>query len=821
MRIIIFLLIILSHNLLFSVNIDSLLLVYENGNQKDKLNTLWEIGEYYSDKDYDTSLYYLNTLFQHKDEITKKLMLKLNISYGEVYINLGEYDKSFSFLNKALELNKKVSDTSSYASINNYIGILYKMQGQYDTALYYYEKASYYYHQIGDNDGEGYLYINIGNINNALSNYDDASKFYQKAIKLGKELSNNIFLYSAYNGLGVIEYKKGDYYKAIKYFRSSVKVNKVDSNYRGMSMCFNNIGMIHYELGNYKTSVNYYNEALKIFNQLGDKIGISGTYSNIGIVYNENKEYKKAKEFYDKALKIVLELGNKREISNIYSNLGGVYLNTKEIMQSKYYLEKALKIKIDIDEKEGISSIYISLSNVYNKLGDSLNEPRYYRMAIYNAKNGLEIAEEINTIPNKKVAYESLYNSYYKLSDLENAYYYINLFMNAKDSLYNEKKMIELQNIEAKYENVKKEQELEKNKILIAKKEAEAAKQNIFIYALIIGFLLAIVVLILFLINIRNKKKANRILSEQKNEISEKNTELNQRNEEILTQRDEIEVQKSQLESIHFSLTESIDYAKNIQSSILSNTILLKDNFTDSFVSFIPKDVVSGDFYWWTKINDTIIVAAVDCTGHGVPGAFMSMLGVTLLNEIVIKEQNIQPNIILNKLRQDVIKSLNQDKSNDNQKDGMDISLVSINIKTNEIQFAGANNPLYIIKNEKLKIENDTIKLYKVDELSNLKLYEVKADKMPIAIYEKMNDFSTKKIQLEKGDTIYLFSDGFADQFGGEKGKRITTKRFKNLILSNSNKKMNEQKQDLENFFNQWKNESAQIDDILVIGIKI
>ena len=290
--------------------------------------------------------------------------------------------------------------------------------------------------------------------------------------------------------------------------------------------------------------------------------------------------------------------------------------------------------------------------------------------------------------------------------------------------------------------------------------------------------------------------------------------EVTSQKDEIEAQRDLVQTQKNKIEVIYSEITQSIAYAMRIQQSVLPEHNVLTKYFSDFFILFNPKDKVSGDFYWWKNINNRTIVSAVDCTGHGVPGAFMSMLGSTFLNEIINSNNNLPTGEILNILRARIIETLKQKGKTGEQKDGMDMSIISVNHKTNSIQFSGANNPLYIIS----KSINDFKPLMNFGEIG---LYEVKPNKMPIAIYEKMDSFPTHEIQLKKGDLLYMFSDGFADQFGGPKNKKFKYKAFKKLLLENSEKTMNEQKYILENAFNNWKGNYEQIDDVVVVGIKI
>ena len=287
---------------------------------------------------------------------------------------------------------------------------------------------------------------------------------------------------------------------------------------------------------------------------------------------------------------------------------------------------------------------------------------------------------------------------------------------------------------------------------------------------------------------------------------------IHERTKEIVKQKDKIAMQRDVVTYQKQEITDSISYAQTIQKAVLPKEEVLKEVFSDYFILFRPKDIVSGDFYWMSKKNNHVIFTAADCTGHGVPGAFMSMLGVSFLNKIVNEQSIIQPNIILNKLRENIIDSLQQKGFSEENQDGMDISICSINIENKKLQFAGANNPMLLIKKRNKEIILD----------------EIKADRMPVAIYSIMNDFTNIEIQLEKGDAIYLFSDGFIDQFGGPKGKKFMKKNFKDLILENQNKDMTGQKdiltQNIEDWMKYKTNSNSsfeQIDDIIVLGVEI
>jgi serine phosphatase RsbU (regulator of sigma subunit) len=297
-------------------------------------------------------------------------------------------------------------------------------------------------------------------------------------------------------------------------------------------------------------------------------------------------------------------------------------------------------------------------------------------------------------------------------------------------------------------------------------------------------------------------RNENIILEEK---VRLRTSELQQANHEIEAQRDLVTKQKEHIEEIHKEVTDSIHYAKRLQTSAIPGLKELREQFADMFILFKPKDVVSGDFYWYAKCGNNIVFTVADCTGHGVPGAFMSILGISLLKEIVIKGGLTRPDMILNLLRDEIIKALGQTGAPGEQKDGMDISICSVNKETLQLQWAGANLPCLIVR--------DGI------------MTELKGDKMPIAIYEKMERFTLQEFRLQGNDIIYLSGDGYHDQFGGPQNKKFMSKRFKELLVSISGRSMEEQKEILNETIEDWETgyetRYEQTDDITVMGLKV
>ena len=294
---------------------------------------------------------------------------------------------------------------------------------------------------------------------------------------------------------------------------------------------------------------------------------------------------------------------------------------------------------------------------------------------------------------------------------------------------------------------------------------------------------------------------------------------------EIRRQKDEIEEQKQLVDEKNKDITDSIEYASTIQTAILPAPEYLQEVLPENFILFRPRDIVSGDFYWAHQLSDGKVVAtAADCTGHGVPGAFMSMIGNSLLNEIIIEKRIDKADEILNLLKDGIIRALNPEGKTEQSKDGMDLSLVVWDPNTRTVDFAGANNPLYIIRENATPLQRITGETFEPNlEEEGKHLYEIKGDKQPIGyLSERHNQpFSTHKLKAEPGDVIYLFSDGYADQFGGPKGKKFKYKPFKRLLCKLQGRPMAEQLHSLETAFEDWRGNIEQVDDVCVIGIRL
>jgi serine phosphatase RsbU (regulator of sigma subunit) len=357
-----------------------------------------------------------------------------------------------------------------------------------------------------------------------------------------------------------------------------------------------------------------------------------------------------------------------------------------------------------------------------------------------------------------------------------------------KDTLTNQKEKIEHQIAMIDHQLSRISEQESKIKVQLATLE----KQKLILYFVVLALLLVSFLGYYIYRGYKIKKEANIKLEEKNRTISLQKDEIEKQRDLAAAQRDQIAYQKKHI-------TDSIMYAKRIQTALIPSLELFSDKL-EHFVLYKPLAIVSGDFYWVSSNGSMQVIISADCTGHGVPGAFMSMLGVTMLNEIVNGKHIIMPDQIIEHLRQGIIKSLKQVAEEDSVKDGMDISVCVIDFDNNLLWFSGANNPLYLIRGGEL--------------------IHYRADKMPVAIHYRMDPFTLHKIELQKGDTFYIFSDGYSDQFGGPKQKKFMSMKLKETLVGMAGEPMLRQGEHLNEIFEDWRGENPQVDDVILIGVR-
>ncbi|OFX19207.1 MAG: hypothetical protein A2033_17570 [Bacteroidetes bacterium GWA2_31_9] len=694
------------------------------------------------------------------------------------------------------------------------------------------------------------IYLQKGLVLESIDSVITASEMYNQAVNKALRSKDTLTIIKAYINIGIFYKRNSNYTLALEALINALKLSEYSRYTDGIFAICINLGTIYEQMQDNKKAIELYKKAEIVIDKINDQNGFAIVNYKIGKIFLNEKKYSQAKNYLEKVYNIHVQRNDKKGLIVSTGALSGIAFDLKNYAEYFKWLNISLKNAELTQNQQGLASNYSSLGKYYFEVEND------YKKAMYYYKKNFDLDLKKLQLSHIYLVYKQMSVLHEKNGDFKNALNYYKLYSSIKDSLFNSeniKKQTEIK-LDYEFDKIQRQKEIE-NKIKETEQrlllEKEHQQRNFFI---VIG-ILAIILLIISLRSYLIKKKANKLLAFQKQQIEEKNEELFQQNAEIAAQRDylgvlnndleskntEIIEQKNQIEEIHSELKSSIHYAKQIQEAVFPSKQFIASLLADYFIIFKPRNIVSGDFYWLNKINNNLIIAVADCTGHGVPGAFMSMLGISFLNEIVRKKEITKASSVLNELRSEIINALQQKGDNGEQKDGMDVSFVAINFATLELQFAGANNPLYIVT-QSSGLSNEPEVRDSVTQSSGLLsyepevrdtdttnqrfvLHEVKPNKMPIGIHEIMNDFTNHEIQLAKGDILYLFSDGYADQFGGQKGKKFMYKQFKDLILANCQKSMNEQKNILETSIESWihcnDEKFEQTDDITVLGIKI
>ncbi|MBL4655539.1 MAG: tetratricopeptide repeat protein [Bacteroidia bacterium] len=590
-------------------------------------------------------------------------------------------------------------------------------------------------------------------------------------------------LASSYNSIGIIQKNLGNYETALDYYIKSLRMREKLGNQRSVAGSYNNIGIVYKNLKNYEQALAYYYKALEINKETNNKLWMAYNYNNIGVAYQVLGKYDEALEANFNSMEIKKEIG-KGEISSSYNNIGEIYIQKGEYDKALEYIMKAINLVEESGDTYGMMIFLSGAGMVYKKKGD-------YAKAIDYFNQSLDLAKDYGGKKEMRNAYLRLAKSYAELNDFEEAYSFFNSYNAIKDSLFTEESTKAVAEMREKYEADKKEnaiQILERDQQIT---ELEVKRQKVFKYSFLGGLILFGILAVILYNRYQFKKRANKLLHEQKEQI-----ELQNKN-----------------------IMDSISYAKRIQNAILIPKEEINQYLTNCFILYKPRDVVSGDFYYFSKKGNRIIISAVDCTGHGVPGAFMSMIGNELLNQIVNQKNILKPDEILEELNDGVMGALRQNKEDSDSIDGMDLALCTIDMQNKIIEYAGAHNPLYIVRNN-----IDSKQTHANNGESEVsKLEVIKADKIAIggAIWGSDREFTNHTVSLNDGDAIYMFSDGYWDQFGGPKNKRFKSKKFKEIILEIQGKSMQEQHDFLDKTIEDWRGEYEQTDDITVIGIRV
>jgi|GEM_PF-2664175 serine phosphatase RsbU (regulator of sigma subunit) len=680
-----------------------------------------------------------------------------------------------------------------------------------DSAIHFYRKSL----EIAQSKGlEAFTFralTDLGMLYLNTSQYSEAKMALLNSLEGAKRMNDSTRIMAAHSNLGSLYAQIGAGDKTILHLREATNFITHETPPNEIGKLYGRLGNFYLYNQNYPESEEYFHKAIPCFERAGNKKGMIVATQNLGVIEKRRKNYNKGILYYEQALKSYREINYVAGIGQCLANIGEIYYLLGLNNLALHNQQEALRIFRENNMLVDEILVLCSITNTYNsqkQYNKSIN-------ALQDALNQLDKCPE-----NKGLAltvYYQLQNTYKQLGDIDRAYLYLSKYQLLSDSIARSETQEKVEQLRTQFEVEQKEKDL---KLLTTEnelKEAIIRRKNIFqiFYIVSIGLAVATIVSLYFMF--RTKKRSNR-------ELLIKNAEILQQKEEITAQRDEIEAQKEEIEAQRDDLevqrriaidqrdeiarqkkniTDSIAYARHIQTALFPNDQEVKQAIPECFVYFKPLDIVSGDFYWVHKHEAGSILAVADCTGHGVPGAIMSVMGINFLNSIVHENNVTDPGLILTLLNDQVITALSHADEHLQDKDGMDISLCSIDFKNRTMLYSCAKNRILVVR---------------AREVIQLEAEKYSIGKSP---FKDKIAYTTQQLQLQPNDMVYLMTDGYIDQFGGPFRSKFLASRFKKLIAEISSWQMSEQKNMLERNLNEWQGPVPQIDDILVVGMRI
>ncbi len=614
----------------------------------------------------------------------------------------------------------------------------------------------------GENDDKTAILYDLGRAYFKL-NKDTAILYFEATYQSAIQTENLIFLSKAAGGLSQ-SHKERDPIKSAEYAIISLNMAEKSGNPEQLAAAYRDMAIYYQYTGDLDKARAYHQKSLELNNQMRDSLNIARDYNGLGIIDMMQGKYDEGLEKWKKSLAIKLRRGYRADAANSMSNIALYYKDIGRYLEAKEYLDRSNSILHEYNDYSRLADNYQIMGELY------LNMENYY-YAIPYFDSAQTYFDSIKATYGRMDTYLAASRAYEGIGDYEIAMANLKDYVKLSDEKNKESRARISQELAAKYESEKKEHEnlILKNENLLQETQIEEEERNIMFMSIGIGVI--ILVMIVIILMLRKVKQA----------------------------KQDVEVQKSVVENKNQEITDSIEYAKRLQEAILPSEESINQGLSENFVLYIPKDIVAGDFYWMENLDDgNVLIAAADCTGHGVPGAMVSVVCHNALNRSVREFGLRDPGLILDKTTDLVIETF--EKSGHEVKDGMDICLCMIDKTNNRLKYSGANNSLYHIANTEFR--------------------EIKPTKQPVGKHEDRKKFETVDIPVKTGEVVYLFTDGYADQFGGPKGKKLKYSKFKELLVNNHLSKMKEQQKLLRQYFDQWRGELEQLDDVCVIGIR-
>jgi tetratricopeptide (TPR) repeat protein len=660
-----------------------------------------------------------------------------------------------------------------------------------DSALHY---AQLGLEMMGKQDMErrrGILLYGKGEALSKLNRTAEALKAHEAGLAIREKLGNSDDISASLTSIGNIYQTQGDHTKAIDFMTRSMEICEKAGNLIGVASGFVNIGNMHLTQKDDSAAYDSYNKALRILEKTDDKFRLGITYMNIGNILHNWNDLDGAIHTYEKSLAMQTEVDDRHGMAGSLSNIGLVLQDKGDLDGAMRYMEQAVPLYEGVGSKKGLGQTLSSMGVIYRMKG---NLPK----ALELGERALELVKDAGSVNRLKNISYDLFLTYEAMGRYKQALETYKLHIEMRDSLMSTENQRGLIKQQTKYEFERQEA---LNKVEQEKKDAIAAEQlkqrsqqrN----ALLVGVLLTLGLAGVSYRSYAIKKRDNALIWAKNREVEAQNALIHQ--------------QKTEVERRNAEILESIAYARKLQEAVLPPPKVVKDFFSDSFLLYLPRDIVSGDFYWMESKTSpkpslpggeqgSISYFAVgDCTGHGVPGAMLSVMGLNGLNRALNELHLIEPKDLLTQLTKDLKDAFEHNEST--VRDGMDIALCALDTETLMLTYCGANNPLWIIRGEEV--------------------IQLRPNKRPVGFYEIEVAFGQETVQLEKGDIIYLHSDGYQDQYGGPENKKFMTKRYRDLLLTISKQPIQRQREMLLKEHRNWKGDHDQTDDICVMAVRV
>lgn len=793
---------------------------------------------YEKEDDYETALVYYIRASGAFEKNNDPGQVKVNQQAAALFVSLSMFEKAGEYYRNALQYMDDNQQDTNPELLEDYAFALYH-SGDSHGSNQNYSRLLGFAEEKNLADFRLRTLYNLAEVTLKQKKYEDNLKYNRLLLAHFEQTGDKQAMALLANNMGYTLLRKEDQRGALQAFRDALtwgEESRMDS--RSKAQLLSNIGICYQNLNEYENSVRFLRQGVSILkadNQTEELARLENITANVFLL---KRDLHNAGVFSLSSIESAKKSGNNWILVDCYHTYSQILRRGNDHIKALEYYELYLNLRdslafeqrvkdqnlaqriLDLEKSEKELRLVLADEELKDLELRNLQieaEKKEQELELLRRERALEVSERQRIMQSLELTRER-HEAEIRQREIEA----LNQQREIQELLIKQKEAEEKER-EREIRLLESEKELQQLEI---EKQTEARKRIIWI------LLLMTAIVLLMVISFFVVRKKNKVLAQQKQEIEEKNYDLEQKNEEIraqsenlqtayeeiqttnemleqkseeiLTQNEQIIKQKELIEDKNKNITDSILYASRIQNAVLPPENFLEGIARESFLLFRPKDIVSGDFYWSASKGNYHVIAAADCTGHGVPGAFMSMLGITLLNEIIIRTEKLKASDILDQLREEVIYSLKQKGAAGETKDGMDITLCVLDKKKSVLQYAAAHNSMYLFRDGEMKV--------------------FEPDKMPIGISpqyeEEMKSFTNHEFTLKQGDVFYLFTDGYADQFGGPHEKKFKYTRFRKILKEIHKKPMSEQKNILDETFDEWKGETEQIDDILIIGIR-